>query len=117
MQLSPDDHIWWHSGLLVLNSTILYTWGVMALLTVGSWLVTRRLRTGVHISRVQHVLEVVVHGIDQQLQEISPHRPRGLLSFLGTLFLFTFVAFFAVRIILTRTLGHKIGEKGNAAQS
>ena len=32
-------------------------------------------------------------------------------------FLFTFVAFFAVRIILTRALGHKIGEKGNAAQS
>ena len=31
-------------------------------------------------------------------------------------FLFTFVAFFAVRIILTRALGHKIGEKGNAAQ-
>lgn len=32
-------------------------------------------------------------------------------------FLFTFVAFFAVRIILTRALGHKIGEKRNAAQS
>ena len=88
MQLSPDDHIWWRFGLLVLNSTIVYTWVVMALLTLGSWLVTRRLRTGVHISRVQHVLEVVVHGIDQQLREISPHRPRGFLPFLGTLFLF-----------------------------
>ena len=32
-------------------------------------------------------------------------------------FLFTFLAFFLVRIILTRTLGHKSGEKHHAAQS
>ena len=92
MQLSPDDHIWWRFGFLVLNSTIVYTWAVMALLTLGSWLITRRLRTGVHISKVQHVLEVLVHGIDQQLREISPHRPRMFLPFLGTLFLFIAVA-------------------------
>ena len=92
MQLSPDDYIWWRFGLIVVNSTILCTWGIMALLTVGSWLVTRKLATGVHISRVQHVLEVVVHGMDQQLREISPHRPRGLFPFLGTLFLFIAVS-------------------------
>ena len=32
-------------------------------------------------------------------------------------FLFTFLAFFGVRIILTRALGHKRGEKQHAAQS
>lgn len=32
-------------------------------------------------------------------------------------FLFTFLAFFLVRIILTRTLGHKNGGKPHAAQS
>ena len=31
-------------------------------------------------------------------------------------FLFTFLAFFLVRIILTRTLGHKSGGKPHAAQ-
>ena len=36
MQLSPDDHIWWRFGLFELNSTILFTWVVMALITVGS---------------------------------------------------------------------------------
>ena len=86
MQLSPDDHIWWRLGLFELNSTILFTWVVMALLTVGSWLVTRRLRTGVHISRVQHVLEVVVHGIDQQLREISPHQPQRVAPLPGNPF-------------------------------
>lgn len=88
MQLTPDDHIWWRFGLLQVNSTILFTWGVMALLAAISWLVTRRLRTGAPISPMQHALEVVVHFIEQQLDEISPHRPKGLLPFLGTLFLF-----------------------------
>ena len=32
-------------------------------------------------------------------------------------FIFTFLAFFGVRIILTRTLGHKRAEKHHAAQS
>ncbi len=92
MQLSPDDHIWWRFGLFSLNSTILYTWGIMCLVTVGSWLVTRRLGTGVHISRWQHLLEVLVRGIQQQLKEVSRHEPRGFLPFLGTLFLFIAVS-------------------------
>ena len=88
MQLTPDDHIWWQLGLLKVNSTILFTWAVMVLLSAGSWLVGRRLQTGARMSRAQHVLEVVVHVIDRQLDEISPRRPKGLLPFLGTLFLF-----------------------------
>jgi len=88
MQLTPDDRIWWQFGLLRINDTILFTWAVMALITVGAWLVTRRLGTGVRLSRTQHVLEVVVHVIEQQLDEISPRRPKGLLPFVGTLFLF-----------------------------
>ncbi len=88
MQLTPDDHIWWQLGLLKINSTILFTWAVMVLLSAGSWLVSRRLETGARMSRMQHVLEVVVHVIEQQLDEISPRRPKGLLQFVGTLFLF-----------------------------
>ena len=88
MQLTPDDYIWWQLGLLKVNSTILFTWAVMGLLTAGSWLVSRRLQTSARMSRIQHVLEVVVHVIEKQLDEISPRRPKGLLPFLGTLFLF-----------------------------
>jgi F-type H+-transporting ATPase subunit a len=88
MQLTPDDHIWWQFGLLRLNSTILFTWGVMALVTFGSWLATRRLLTDSRVSRMQHLLEIVVHLIEQQLNELSPNRPKGLLPFVGTLFLF-----------------------------
>jgi F-type H+-transporting ATPase subunit a len=92
MHISPDGIIWWNFGIFSLNSTILYTWIVMVILTIGSWLVTRRLSTDVRISRWQHILEVVVVGMRQQLREISRREPIGFLTFLGTLFLYIAVS-------------------------
>ena len=92
MHLSPDEIIWWSFGVISLNSTILYTWIVMAILAVGSWLVTRRLSTDVRISRWQHALEVIVDGMRRQLMEISRREPKGFLPFLGTLFLYIAVS-------------------------
>ena len=88
MQLTPDDHIWWQYGFIKINSTMVFTWAVMALLSTGTRMITRRLKTGLPDSRMQHVLEVVVQVIEKQLDEISPRRPRGLFPFVGTLFLF-----------------------------
>jgi F-type H+-transporting ATPase subunit a len=92
MHISPDEIIWWHFGVISLNGTILYTWIVMAILTVGSWLVTRRLSTDVRISRWQHALEVIVDGMRRQVMEISRREPKGFLPFLGTLFLYIAVS-------------------------
>ena len=92
MHISPDEIIWWRLGVISLNSTILYTWIVMAILTVGSWLVTRRLSTDARISRWQHALEVIVDGMRRQLMEISRREPKGFLPFLGTLFLYIAVS-------------------------
>jgi len=92
MHISPDGIIWWRIGVIVLNSTILYTWIVMALLAVGSWLVTRRLSTDVNVSRRQYILEAVVLILRQQLREISRQDPKGFLPFIGTLFIFIAVS-------------------------
>jgi F-type H+-transporting ATPase subunit a len=92
MHISPDEIIWWRLGVISLNGTILYTWIVMAILTVGSWLVTRRLSTDVRISRWQHALEVIVDGMRRQVMEISRREPKGFLPFLGTLFLYIAVS-------------------------
>ena len=92
MHISPDEIILWSYGVISLNGTILYTWIVMAILTVGSWLVTRRLSTDVRISRWQHALEVIVDGMRRQLMEISRREPKGFLPFLGTLFLYIAVS-------------------------
>ena len=86
MRISPDDIILWRYGAVCLNGTILFTWIIMAILTVGSWLVTRRLSSDVHPPRWQNALEAVVSGIRDQLREITRREPDRFLPFLGTLF-------------------------------
>ena len=92
MQLSSDAEILWQSGLFHLNLTMVTTWALMAGLSLGSWLITRRLRTDTQISRWQHVLEVVVLGIEQQIQATGLTQARRYLPFIGTLFVFIVVA-------------------------
>lgn len=88
MHLSPDDIVFWQYGLFKINATIAYTWGLMLVLTLGSYLVTRRLSKGLARSRWQNLLEIVVTGIVAQIGEIGLAQPRKYLGFIGTLFLF-----------------------------
>jgi F-type H+-transporting ATPase subunit a len=66
-QISPDAVVLWKWKFLALNATILYTWIIMTMLTLGSWLVTRNLSTEPKISRWQNLLEVVVVGMRNQI--------------------------------------------------
>jgi F-type H+-transporting ATPase subunit a len=86
--ISPDEIIFWEFGVVRLNATILFTWLVMLLLTVVSWLVTRRLSSATELTRWQNLLEVVVTGIRDQIREVSRQEPGRYLPFVGTLFLF-----------------------------
>jgi F-type H+-transporting ATPase subunit a len=88
MEISPDNIIYWTYGPLKLNATILFTWLIMALLVVGSWLVTRRLSSDETLSRGQNLLEVLVGALRQQISEIGQQRPERYLPFIGTLFIF-----------------------------
>ena len=88
MHISPDVLVYWQLGPFTLNGTIVFTWAVMVIMTLGSWLITRRLTDEVHISRWQNLLEAIVSATRQQLDEVVPKQPRGLLPLLGTLFLF-----------------------------
>ncbi|MEL6116395.1 F0F1 ATP synthase subunit A [Photobacterium sp. SP02] len=88
MHLSPDSIIFWQWGLFKINATIIFTWGLMAVLTLGSYLVTRRLSRGLKRSRWQNLLEIIVIGIVNQISDVGLARPRLYLGFIGTLFLF-----------------------------
>jgi F-type H+-transporting ATPase subunit a len=92
MRLSPDEIILWQHGFLKLNATIVFTWGLMLVLVVGSKLITRRLSIGLKRSRWQNLLEIVVTGIEKQLEEVGLSQPQHYLGFLGTLFLFVAAA-------------------------
>lgn len=87
-QISPDQLLLWQWGVMKINATMAYTWLIMAMLVIASWLVTRRISADIAISRWQHLLEVVVSTIREQIQEISQDNPDHYLAFIGTLFLF-----------------------------
>jgi F-type H+-transporting ATPase subunit a len=88
MNLSPDMTIIFDVWGVSINATIFYTWIVMALLTVASMLITRHLRPDVPPDRWRATLEVIVQGIQSQIEEIAPNPSRHLLYYAGTLFLF-----------------------------
>lgn len=92
MHLSGDESIYWELGFVNLNLTIVTTWGIMLLMVIGAWLVTRRLDSGLHTSRWQNVLEVIVLGVKSQIEEVGLKQARRYLPFVGTLFLFILVS-------------------------
>lgn len=92
MSISPDNILYWQWGWLHLNATLLFTWLIMLLLTLGSYLVTRRLSVDLAPGRWQMLLEILVLGILNQLTAIGLTRPRRYLGFLGSLFLFIALA-------------------------
>jgi F-type H+-transporting ATPase subunit a len=94
LTITPDNIIYWQWGPVGLNATILFTWLVMAILVVGSWLITRNLSAGVEISRWQSLLEIVVLTIKDQISEVSNQDATRYLPFIGTLFLFISVSNF-----------------------
>lgn len=91
MRISPDTLVLFRWGPIVLNATIISTWAVMALMVLGSKLVTRGLTTETRFSRWQNLMEVLVTGIREQIREISGQDPGEYLPFVGTLFLFVAV--------------------------
>lgn len=92
MRLSPDTIVLLEGAGVSLNGTILFTWLVMGLLTLGSWLVTRRLSTGTRVPRWQNLLEIVITLLLGQIGEVTRQEPRPFLPFVGTLFIFIAVS-------------------------
>ncbi|MCP4386475.1 MAG: F0F1 ATP synthase subunit A [Hyphomicrobiales bacterium] len=97
MHMNPDRVVFWQWSLgewgeLKINSTILFTWLVMAILVLGSRLITSRLSSGEHMSRWQNLLEVVVQGVRTQIRDMGEQETTRYLPFIGTLFVFIAVS-------------------------
>lgn len=90
--LTPDDIVYWQSGPIKLNATLVFSWLVMALLLLISWWITRDLATGPRISRRQNLLETLVLTMRSQIADISQTKPDRYLPFVGSLYLFIALA-------------------------
>lgn len=98
MKLSPDETIFWHYGFISINLTLVTTWVIMLLMVLGARLITRKLKTDIHISRWQCILEIIILGMKNQIKEIGLEQPNKYIGFIGTLFLFIAVSNLAIII-------------------
>ncbi|NQW10174.1 MAG: F0F1 ATP synthase subunit A [Alphaproteobacteria bacterium] len=92
MEITSDSHVLWEGYGIRLNATVFFTWVVMAVLVVGSWLITRKLEATDAASRWRTALEVIVVTIEGQIAEMMPGEQRRFIPFVGTLFLFIAVS-------------------------
>ena len=88
MELSPDQIIYWQKGFITINATLVFTWLVMAIMVIASWLLTRHLSSSVRLRNGQNALEVIILGINQQIEDATGQDAQRFLPFIGTLFLF-----------------------------
>lgn len=77
-------------GPLTITNTVVTTWAIMLALVLIAWFAARRLRR--EPGRVQVVLEGVVGAIEAAVAQVLPRHARGVLPFVGTLWIFIVVA-------------------------
>ena len=92
MKLSPDQTVFWGHGFIQINLTIVTTWAIILVMSVAFWLITRRLKTDMTISRWQCVLEMIVTGMSNQIKGIGLEQPEKFIGYIGTLFLFIVIS-------------------------
>ena len=88
MNISPDQTILLDLGVVKINATLVYTWLTIALLAGLARWATRNLSTTGELSPWQNLLEVLVEGVQNQIQDIARQDPGPFLPFIATLFLF-----------------------------
>ena len=88
MNISPDQTILFDLGVVKINATLAYTWLTIALLAGLARWATRNLSTTGELSPWQNLLEVLVEGVQHQIQDIARQDPGPFLPFIATLFLF-----------------------------
>jgi len=98
MRLTSDELIVWQHGFFKLNGTIVMTWVLIFVMVVGSKIITRNPALDLKNSRWQNLLEILVTGIEKQIQEVGLNEPKKYIGFLGTLFLF--VAFASICTVI-----------------
>lgn len=86
--LAPD--ILFQLGPVPISRPVVTTWGIMAVLSLLSWLGVRRAR--MDAGPLQAALEIVVTAIDRQLREIMQCDPAPYLPLIAALFLYLVTA-------------------------
>ena len=77
-------------GPLAITSVVVTTWGIMLVLGVFCWLVTKQL--SIDPGPLQTMLEGVVTAMEESIEALLPGRSRQLLPFIATLWIYIVIA-------------------------
>lgn len=85
-----ESIILFNIGPVPITQAVITTWLIMAVLVLGSFLLTRHL--DLIPNKRQTAIELIVATLDTQIRETSGAEPGPYRSFIGTLFLFILTA-------------------------
>jgi F-type H+-transporting ATPase subunit a len=77
-------------GPVVINASVITTWGIMLVLTMLAWLSTRNMK--MFPSSIQTIVEGIVAAIDDAIVAVAPEHGRQIMPFIASLWLFLIVA-------------------------
>lgn len=89
---SPDImiHPLFHLGPLAITSTVVTTWGIMAILWLCAWLVSRRL--SITPGPLQSAIEGMVVAIESAVSAAAPQHARQIMPLIASLWIFLVIA-------------------------
>lgn len=88
MNIDPSQIVYFEWGFVKITATLVFTWIVMLILIIASYLITRSISNDGKISKGQNILEAAIEVINSQIKQISNEDPGRYLPFIGTLFIF-----------------------------
>lgn len=92
MNIDPSEIIYFQWGFVRITATLVFTWVIMIVLALASYLATRNIKFEGRVSKGQNILEALVETINSQIKQISQQEPGKYLPFIGTLFIFILVS-------------------------
>lgn len=74
----------------MIDSTVVTTWVIIAVVWLIAWLLSRRLR--INPGLVQSAVEGIIISIEDAIKEVAPQHARHLMPFIGSIWIFLVIA-------------------------
>ncbi len=88
MNISTDQFIVWQNDLFKINHTILFTWFVMFVILVAVFILRLILTNERNIGKLQNFFEILITGIEDQINKMGKVDMNFIFPFIATLFIF-----------------------------
>ena len=88
MKITPDQYIVWQDGFFKINHTILFTWFIMVVMIIVALILRVVLTHEKNIGKLQNFFEILITGIEDQIQKMGKVDLNFVFPFIATIFIF-----------------------------